>query len=134
MPTNEEKMFQVAESLGQLNANGQVKCFSVNEKGYARVLDIIRGCSICVHHLHDNTLIINLSVTPTAQRLYAEIVKNAILIFKNSFNIPVLKKEWNHAIDDNNSAEMYYVDVSDMSLDKIQEKLGQIKTNFGAAV
>ncbi len=133
MSTNNEiNMFEVAKSLAQLNTAGRVKGFSSHEKGYARVLDIKRGCSIFVHHLRDNALIINLRVTPTAHRLYAKIVTNSISIFEKSFSTKVQRMEWEHVIN-GNQATIYYVDVSDMSLEKIQEKLGQIMANFGAA-
>ncbi len=45
------KMYFAAKKVNDLNDFGKVKAFSSNEKGYARIFLIKRGCAIWIHHL-----------------------------------------------------------------------------------
>jgi hypothetical protein len=63
--TIKQKMKQISEDLGELNRQGKVKRFG-GEKGYAKVYQIIPGCSIFVHHSSDDSLVIDLQITVEA--------------------------------------------------------------------
>jgi len=58
-------MYEIAKYLGELNAKDKVKKFG-GEKGYAKVYQIIPGCSIFVHHSSDDSLVIDLQITVEA--------------------------------------------------------------------
>lgn len=126
---NEKKMFAIAESLNELNDRGEVKGFSGNERGYAKVLEIKRGCVIWVHHLNDDRLIIDLMVSEAAAGRYSEITTIAISRFKDFFNFMFAKESWKHSMGSNNS-ERYYIDVSEIQLEEILKIVNKIRLNF----
>lgn len=125
----EDKMYQVAEYLNELNDRGQVKGFSGNERGYAKVKEIKRGCAIWVHHLNDDRLIIDLMVSVTAAEKFPEITSEAISKFKDFFNYMFEKESWKHSVNENN-AERYYVEVSELQTEEIEKILSKIRSEF----
>ena len=66
-PQIQEKMFKIAKHLDELNPKGEVKCRRQNNYGHAKVYQFIPGCSIWVHHMFNNTLLLDLLITPFAQ-------------------------------------------------------------------
>ncbi|WP_170180251.1 hypothetical protein [Desulfoglaeba alkanexedens] len=44
--TSGKKMFEIAGHLKELDKYGKVKGLQGNEKGYAKIIEICRGCSV----------------------------------------------------------------------------------------
>ncbi len=123
-----QKMYEIAKDLDELNARGKVKKFS-KEKGYAKVYQIKKGCSIWVHLLKDGRLIIDLLVMEAASNAYPDDVNRSIQRFQSFFNNATKYEEFKTAIDERN-AERYFVEISDEKLDNILELLRKIKLSF----
>lgn len=128
--STEEKMLSIAKNLNQLNKQGKVKSFQGNEKGYAKVIEIKRGCSIWVHHLKDDRLIIDLMISESAQSKYPEISRETINKFKDCVNCFTEEEPWQHSIDTKVNAKRYYVDVTKFSIDRILVILNNMLKNM----
>ncbi|GAB4174097.1 MAG: hypothetical protein Tsb0017_11610 [Geothermobacteraceae bacterium] len=90
----EQKMYNIASHLNELNSAGKVKGFQGNEKGYAKVHQIKSGCSIWVHHLIDDRLIIDLLISPNAQKNHSEKCKTSKEIFNSFFVEKAISTTW----------------------------------------
>ncbi|OQY11496.1 MAG: hypothetical protein B6I30_06635 [Desulfobacteraceae bacterium 4572_187] len=122
------KMYEISKYLGELNAKGKIKKFA-REKGYAKVLQIRRGCSIWVHHLNDDRLIIDLQITKAAGNRYPDYVAGSVELFEDFFKNATDSEGWQHPIDERN-AQRYLVDVSKKPLDDILNTLRKIRERF----
>ena len=127
MTTNQSKLFDVAKHLGDLNKQGCVKGFNGNENGYAKIIQICRGCSIWIHHELNETLIIDLLISPSAQKSYPEKCSRAVRLFKEFFSFSVDNSKWIHAIDTQNEHDRYYVNATDLSTEEIIKTCNEIK-------
>jgi hypothetical protein len=126
------KMYEIAKYLGELNAKDKVKKFG-GEKGYAKVYQIIPGCSIWVHHLSNDRLIIDLQIGEAASDKFSEEGLNGeaelIKKFKNFFNNEVSQETFYHPLD-GSGAVRYYKNISDEPLNSILERLQELEQNF----
>jgi len=120
-------MHEIAEYLDELNAKGRVKRNPRNEKGYAKIQQIRRGCDVWFHHLLDDRLIIDLMISEAARRDHNEAADKSISVFK--FNYKENVESWQHALDGRNY-ERYFVDVSRFSLDNLKKVTDQIRERF----
>lgn len=127
--TIENKMYLIAKYLGELNDDGNVKGFKGNENGYAKVLEIKRGCALWVHHLKEDRLIIDLMITDTAGSKYPELSRKAVEQFKNFFNYMSGDVPWTHSMKTIN-AERYYVDITDLKIEEIKKVIDKLKSEF----
>ncbi len=125
-----DKMYHIAKELDELNKDGKVKGFSGNEKGYAKVLQIVRGCSLWVHHEKDDRLLLDLVVSPAAKRAFPTKCDKSIDKFKELFGFSLKKSNWKHSIDNHNDHERYYVVITELDLETIIELITKIKTDF----
>lgn len=128
--SNEVKMYEIAKFLGELNAMGEVKGFSGNEKGYAKILQIKRGCSIWIHHLQDDSLVLDLMVSENASYRHPDITSVEIEKFKQFFKNDLNMGLWEHSIDENR-AERYFIDIGIMETDEIKKLINRIIEHFG---
>lgn len=127
---NQKKLFEIASHLGELNKNGQVKGFRGNEKGYAKVKQIMVGCSIWVHHEKNDDLIIDLLVSPSAKEKHETKCKNAVKKFKDHFSFDLSEGQWSHSIDDYQDHDRYFVVVNQKSLEEILAEIEILKIKF----
>jgi len=123
-----EKMHSIAEELGELSAYGKVKCFSGNEKGYAKILQIKPGCSIWAHYTLDDELIIDLIATETAQVKYPDIVKETTAKFRSFFHQETIAESWQHSIDIKNKGMQHYFPITETPLDQIFQIIEELTT------
>lgn len=126
MLSTEDKMYQVAKYFGDLNRKGNVKGFKANERGYARVKDIVRGCGLFVVHTNNEELMVYLMVTPTALTRYEATCKRAVTTFKNFLGSDVEQRKWTHAIA-NGERDLYSVDVTNRELPEIFKLVDELK-------
>lgn len=126
MLSTEDKMYQVAKYFGDLNSKGKVKGFRANEKGYARVKDIVRGCTLLVLHTNDGDLKVNLMITPTAHSRHETTCKRAVTTFKSFLGSDVEQKKWTHSIA-NDERDLYSVDVTNRELHEIFKLVDELK-------
>lgn len=126
MLSTEDKMYQVAKYFGDLNSRGKVKGFSANEKGYARVRDIIRGCTLLVLHTNDGELMVNLLVTSTALSRYEATCQRAVKTFKSFLGTDVKQRKWSHALG-NDERDQYSIDVTNRDLPEIFKLVEELK-------
>ncbi len=125
-----EKLYLVADHLHELNSKGKVKGFSGNENGYAKIIQIIRGCSVWIHHEKNNELIIDLMVSPPAFEKRPLECEESIALFKDYFGFLIENSGWTHCIDKHNDYDRYYVVVSNLSVDKIINHTEKLKEIF----
>ena len=123
-------MYAVAEHLDELNRKGKVKKFSSNENGYARILKIKDGCSLWFHHCLNDTLTIDIVITPVAEERYTETCTTAINRFKEFFKGKVESYVWQHSTKDRSQDKKLYVDVTEKSLQEILSTVDILKKRF----
>ncbi|MBI4768411.1 MAG: hypothetical protein HY787_28105 [Deltaproteobacteria bacterium] len=131
--TISEKMYQIAKSLNQLNSNGEVKAFTGNEKGYAKVIDIIRGMSVLVIYSPasmDDKLIISLDFTESVVKKDRITVENTIAKFKKVFNTQEIKEYTLQLVGNKSIRTRNYFDVTNESLENILQFIENIMINF----
>ncbi len=131
MLSTEDKMYQIAKYLGDLNSKGKVKRFWPNERGYAKVKDIVRGCPLLVLHTNDAELIVTLLVTPTALLRYGTTCQRAVTTFKSFFGTDVKQRRWTHALD-NDERDQYLADVTNRDLPEIFKLIDELKEKLSS--
>ena len=124
------KLFEVAKHLHDLNKNGQVKGFSSNENGYAKIIQLCRGCSIWVHHEKNDELIIDLLISPSAKEKQSDLCRDVVRKFQEFFDFTSKKSNWNHSIDTHNDHDRYYVVVTNKEPVEIIYIVETIKKKF----
>ena len=80
-----KKMYAIAKMVGDLNKAGRVKCGAQNDFGYATIRKIVVGCNVRAHHMLDNTVSIDLLISPTAEEKYETKCKTAKTKFYELF-------------------------------------------------
>lgn len=125
----ESKMFSIAKYLDELNPDGNVKGFKGNEKGYAKILEIKRGCALWVHHLKDDRMIIDLMITDAAGNKYPEIAKQMKEKFEDFFNYLSNDVPWMHSMNTTDALRIY-VDITKLQFDEILKVIEKIKSEF----
>ena len=130
MKSNQTKLYEVSKYLGDLNKQGCVKGFSGNENGYAKIFQVRRGCSVWIHNELNGVLIIDLLISPSAQRTYPEKCTRAVHLFKKFFKFHVDSSKWSHCIDTQNNHDRYFVDVSKLSTKELFDICDKIKQIF----
>jgi len=91
-PVRGAKLFKIAQHLGDLNKNGDVKCRAQNDYGHAKVSEIIPGCSVWVHHMFDNKIILDLLISSKARQNSSEECNWAEKEFNKIFKNKTKKK------------------------------------------
>jgi len=126
------KMFEIASHLSELNNDGKVKAFRGSEKGYAKVIEICRGCSIFVHHEKNDDLIIDLLVSHHAKEKKPPLCGNTIKKFKEFFGdlCKISMSNWSHPINTQKDHERYYVDVNGKNTSEIIFIIERLKKEF----
>ena len=105
--------------MNDLNSSGKVKGFSSNEKGYAKILQIKRGCAIWIHHLNNEQLIIDLLVTEAAAKKHSVVTNTAIEKFKKFAGDKLKTDEFEHAINKSDKRDRFYFDVTNHAFEEI---------------
>ena len=124
--STENKMYQLAKYFGDLNSKGKVKGFRAHEKGYARVKDIVRGCTLLVLHTNDEELIVCLLVTHAARSRCESTCQKAVNAFMSFLVSDVKQRKWTHAIG-NVERDLYSVDVTNLGLPEIIKLVDELK-------
>lgn len=127
---NQIKLIEIARHLGELNKKGQVKGFKGNEKGYAKVKQIMVGCSIWVHHEKNGDLIIDLLVSPSAKEKNETKCENTVKKFEDHFGFNLSEGPWSHSIDDYQNHDRYFVIINNLSLEEILGETEKLKIKF----
>ena len=116
MSKTEDKMYIIAKHFNYLNDKGKVKAIKGNEKGYAKIKEIVRGCALFVHHMNDDKLIINLLISPAAKSRYELDCKKAVASFQSYFKSAVQVTKWKNSMGDSKVYDRYIVDVTKTEL------------------
>ena len=124
------KLYLAAKKVDGLNKAGKVKGFSGNENGYAKILQIKRGCDVWIHHLKNNKLIIDLLTTPSASERYPEQVDEAVKLFKEFAGEKLEEDTFNHSINKNSFASRYFIDVTELPFAVIDDMIEDIYLKF----
>jgi len=130
MDSNQAKLFEVAKHLGDLNKQGCVKGFSGNENGYAKIIQICRGCSVWIHYELNGTLIIDLLISQPAKKTSPDKCSHAVRLFKELFSFSVENSKWTHSIDTHNECDRYYVNATNLSIKELINTCEEIKRVF----
>ena len=125
-----EKLHSIAKSLKDLNNDGKVKGRKGNEHGYAKIHEIKPGCSIWIHHWHDNRLAIDLLISQPALNRYPSECKSSIKLFNVLFKEKVETKPWSHHDGRGKEHETYFIDVSNNNENEILELIDLIKSKY----
>lgn len=133
MTIAENKMYSIAKHYHDLNDRGNVKASRANEKGYARIKDIARGCTLLVAHWNDDHLVINLLITTAAKKRDETICNKAVEVFKSHFgsSVQYLKRLDLRGSDD--VRDSYYVDVSNKDLSEVQKNIEEVRNKLAGA-
>ncbi len=127
---NQEKLYEIAKYLKDLNKKGKVKGFKGNENGYAKIRQIVPGCSIWIHLEKNEDLIVDLLVSPSAKERNYSKCQSAINNFKSHFQMGLKESSWNHSIDSYRDHERYYAIINDLKLEQIFIEVDKIKQKF----
>jgi hypothetical protein len=125
-----EKLHAIAKSLNELKDTGAVKGRKGNEHGYAKILQIKTGCSIWIHHWHDDRLAIDLLISQPALSRYPSECESSINTFKELFTDMVETKPWSHHDGRSKEHETYYIDVSKKTEGEILKLIDLIKSKY----
>lgn len=128
--TTAEKMYLTAKKVNDLNVNGKVKAFSSNEKGYARIFVIRRGCAIWLHHTKDDRLTISLMITEAMANKFPVTEHAAIKKFENFAGDRLLLESFEHSINKWDKRIKRYVDVTSCSYEEIATLVDRILMSF----
>ena len=129
MSETAHKMFEIAKYLDELK-DGKVKGFKGNEKGYAKIIEICRGCSIWLHHEKSDNLIIDLLISPSAKEKNSVTCKDTVEKFKNFFDFAHNESEWRHSIDKRQNHDRYYVVVTEKNTSELIDLVKKIERKF----
>lgn len=133
MITTEDKMYFIAKRYNYLNDKGKVKAIRGNEKGYAKIKDIVRGCSLFVHYMNNDHLIINLLVSPAAKTRYEIVCNKAVDAFKKHFQSDVQSTPWENSMGGGNMYDRYIVDVTKKDLPEILIMIEEVRNKLAGA-
>lgn len=131
-----DRMLLIAKHLKELNSKAKVKAITVNERGYARILDINAGLSLIVYHTRNDRLTINLLATEAAIRRYPDNYKNSVTTFLDFHhqNFKGLKspqeEEWINQLNNKDTRIIFSIDVTTLDIDECIEKIDVIKLTF----
>lgn len=133
---SKEKMFIIANNIGELNSKGKVKAITANERGYARIFDINSGISLLVYHTLDDSLTMNLLITNAAMRRYPNNYENAVRAFldfhRQSFanQESPQELEWINSLNIKDTRTIYSIDITNIEVDECIEKIAALKRAF----
>lgn len=130
-PIIADKMFTIAHYLKELNNQNKVKAYKKNEYGYAKVVNIKKGCSIWVHHTLENRLIIDLLISPAARRNNGELCQAAVRQFGGFFHEEPKQIPWSHADKPDIIHERHLVDITSEKNSEIFNTLNAIQSFYG---
>lgn len=124
-----EKLNIIAGKVGDLNNQGKVKGFSGNENGYAKIIPIKNkrsGAAVWIHHWNNGRLIIDLTITHKAAERYEPETSMASTVFKKFAGSKIKSMPFRHSINETNEANMLYIDVTDFTIEKIEECVDEL--------
>ena len=125
-----EKLYSIAEHLGDLNSYGKVKANPYHEYGYAKIYQVKPGCSFWIHHWNNDSLRIDLLISETAKKRYPSETKISEQIFKNLFSDKVQETVWRHSDGKGKDHKHFYINVEDENIDNIKSIIMKIKSIF----
>ncbi|MCJ8503194.1 hypothetical protein [Desulfatitalea alkaliphila] len=125
-----DKLFLAAKKVGDLNKYGEVKGFSGNENGYAKIKQIRPGCAIWIHHLKDETLIIDLLITETAISRYPNESESTLKKFEAFAGEELKTDVFEHSVDISHQSGKFYLDVTNQPFEQISETIDKILKLF----
>jgi hypothetical protein len=131
--TTDDKMFYIAKHFNYLNDKGKVKAIKGNEKGYAKIKDIVRGCSLFVHHMNNDQLIINLLISPAAKSSYELVCNKAVKSFDNHFKSQVEFTPWKNCMDKSKVYDRYCINVTNKELPELLIIIEEIRNKLEVA-
>lgn len=124
------KMYLAAKKVSDLNLEGKVKAFSSNEKGYARIFVIKRGCAIWMHHTKNDRLTISLMITEAMAAKFPVTEHAAIRKFEIFAGNRMQKEEFEHSINRYDKRLKHYIDVTNYTFNEISSMIDKIRETF----
>ena len=127
-----KKMHAIAEIVDDLNKAKNVKCGAQNDFGYATIQKIAIGCNVRVHHMLDNSLSLDLLISPTAENKYQIKCETTKLKFKQLFSGNT-SEDLEFIIHSRKNETHYrlWVDITKVDIDEIFLMVQNIKTKLG---
>ena len=125
-----EKLYEIAEYLGDLNSMGKVKGNPYHEKGYAKIQQVKRGCSFWIHYWNDERLLIDLLISETAKNRFPADSEQEVNLFRKLFGENVERTTWSHSDGRGKEHDHYYINVGSASVDEIKTIITQIQNSF----
>lgn len=125
------KIYKIAEILKDLSTAKRVKCGVQNNFGHATIMNIASGCNVRVHHMFDNTLSLDLLISPTSQDRYQPQCEIAKSTFKQLFSGKT--KEDKAFIIPSRVKKPHYrlwVDITNSDIDIIFVMIEDVKRKF----
>lgn len=124
------KMYLAAKKLSDLNAEGKVKAFSSNEKGYARIVVIKRGCAVWMHHTKNDRLTISLMITKAMAAKFPVTEHAAIKNFEAFAGDRMQTEEFEHSINCYDKRLKRYIDVTNCTFTEISSMIDKVQEIF----
>ena len=131
------KLHFIANQVNDLNAKGEVKANTANEKGYAKLAFINRGCKVWAHHTLQNALTIDLMYTEDAAAKYPDVINSAIATFQKfarDNGRQASHRTWTHGIDKTSLRQQYYFDITNDSFETIGALVTAVKLSFQESI
>jgi hypothetical protein len=123
----------LASYANDLTAAGKVKAMTKNERGYAKLFSINRGCRVWVHHTLDDKLILDLMVTKNEALKNLDVVKSDIGKFSQfveEAGHPMFQTHWQHSISKGDVREQYYFEVTNEKVETIIALIDKARLAF----
>jgi hypothetical protein len=133
MNNSENIMYSIAKHYNDLNDSGNVKASRANEKGYARIKDITRGCTLLVVHSNNDQLVINLLISTAAKTRDESICNKAVEVFKSHFGSDVQYIERVDLRGSDRVHDSYYVDVTRRDFPELLIMIEEVKNKLAGA-
>ena len=130
-----KKMHRIASQVDGLNDKGRVKAQTGNEKGYAILFSINKGCRVWAHHTHDDRIIIDLMFTKSEEFKHPDLVNSAKLTFEqfaSKSKREVTCSPWQHSITKSDTRTQLYFEITNEDDQTISELVKDIRFAFGA--
>ena len=130
-----KKMHLIASQVDGLNDMGKVKAQTGNEKGYAILFSVSRGCRVWAHHTRDDKLIIDLMYTKSEKLKHRDVVESAIVVFEefaSKSNRRIACRPWKHSITESDTRTQHYFEITNDDDQTISEFVKDLRFAFGA--
>lgn len=127
MINSEEKIYTITQHFNSLNGQGKIKSIIGSDGGYAKITEVVRGCSLFIHHINGIKLVIDLFVSPTAKSRHRASCKKAVATFMAHFQSQVQTCNWKNSNVDDKTYDLYIVNVTNVEIPNIIQMIEDVR-------